>query len=97
MSEFWFARRFPVGHRRNAMSPVSSEGWLVVYAFIAAMGVGALLFLWLGLSGSIVAGVIVFVLFAIAGGGGFLWMAGTKGDTARTVDDYRRMGQGERT
>ena len=56
MSEnrYCFARRFPVGNPRNAMSPVTPEGFRVVYTFLAwmiggvvAAGVVAALGLWI--------------------------------------------------
>ena len=43
MTEYWFARRFPVGNPRNAMAPVSEQGWNVVRRFIAWMVGGAIL------------------------------------------------------
>lgn len=33
----WFARRFPVGNPRNAMSPVNRAGYAVVVGFVGAM------------------------------------------------------------
>ncbi len=36
MSRYWFARRFPVGHPRNAMAPVSTEGFVTRFAVDAA-------------------------------------------------------------
>jgi flagellar biosynthesis protein FliP len=41
--EYWFARRFPVGHPRNAMSPINEQGWNVVRKFIIWMVAGAVL------------------------------------------------------
>jgi hypothetical protein len=52
MGDFWFARRFPVGHPRNAMAPVRREGWLVVLAFVAGLIAGAVIGAWLGLAGA---------------------------------------------
>ena len=96
MSDYWFARRFPLGHPRNAMAPVSREGWIVVVLFIAAMAVGGIAFIALALAGAFILGLVVFVLLAAAGGGLFILLAGMKGDSGRTVDDYRSP-TGERT
>jgi hypothetical protein len=89
MSDFWFARRFPLGHPRTAMAPVSREGWIVVVAFIVAMALGGIIFILLALAGAFVLGLVVFVLLAAAGGGLFILLASAKGDASRTVHDYR--------
>lgn len=88
-SEYWFARRFPVGHPRNAMAPVRQQGNFVTWAFVGGSVLGALCFAVLGLNGQIIAGTIVFVLMAIASGGMFIGMASSRGDKQHTVDDYK--------
>ena len=87
--KYWFARRFPVGHPRNAMAPVSREGWWVVWVFVAAVVVGALGLLFLGMNGQIVSGIAMFVILALLGGAMFIGMAQTRGDKDRTVEDYK--------
>lgn len=94
MAKYWFARRFPVGHPRNAMAPVSPEGFGVVRTFIAWMiggAVAALIlllatfavpFLWIGAP-------IVFVACAAYGGWYFISQAQGRGDHNHTVDDYK--------
>ncbi|MEJ0098149.1 MAG: hypothetical protein WDM84_09880 [Bauldia sp.] len=96
-SRYWFAilSRSGVGNPR--MTPVSREGWLVVGGFVAAMLVGALLFVWQMIADHVAAGVILFALFAIIGAGGFLWASVAKGDRTRTVADYRAMRRGGTT
>ena len=89
MSDFWFARRFPVGHSRNAMAPVSREGWLVVASFIASMLLGGVAFVALAVSGDVIIGAAVFAAVAIFGGGAFVTAAMAKGDRNHTVADYR--------
>jgi hypothetical protein len=86
---YWFARRFPVGHPRNAMAPVSREGWWVVWVFVTAMAVGALGLIFLGLNGQIVSGIAMFVVMALLGGGMFIGMAQTRGDRRHTIEDYK--------
>jgi purine-cytosine permease-like protein len=90
MSDYWFARRFPVGHPRHAMGPISREGWLVVLAFVLAMIAGAVIGMWLGLSGAPFWGVISFAVIAIIAGAVLIVMANSKGDHQRTVADYRK-------
>ncbi|OEO32464.1 hypothetical protein VW23_011645 [Devosia insulae DS-56] len=89
MAKYWFARRFPVGHPRNAMGPVSREGWLVAWAFVASMAIGGLGFLGLALTGSPLLGIAIFVVLAASGMGLFISLAGRRGDTQHTVEDYR--------
>ena len=88
-TEYWFARRFPTGHPRSAMAPVSRKAMYVVWAFVGGMVLGALCFLFLGLNGQIIGGVIVFALMAAASSGMFVGMAMSKGDKQHTVEDYR--------
>ena len=94
MSEYWFARRFPVGHPRNSMSPVNEKGWAVVRAFIWWMVGGALGALALVLIGLFVlpyvwiAAPIIFFACAMVGGWSFILAAQMHGDTQHTVDDY---------
>lgn len=97
MSEYWFARRYPVGHPRSAMAPVSREGWLVAASFAASMILGVVAFAALAIGGDIIIGAVVFVAVAIFGGGAFVTAAMAKGDRQHTVADYRsgRVGNGD--
>jgi hypothetical protein len=91
MSDYWFARRVPVGHRRNTLAPVSGEGWMVVLVFVAAMAVGGIAFIALALSGLFLPGLGIFVLLATLGGAAFIIFAVRKGDRNRTVSEYRSL------
>ena len=95
-NKYWFARRFPVGHRRNAMSPVTQEGWNVVKAFVGWMTGGAaaavvlvLLALYFGQWWLYVVAVLVYVACAAYGGWYFISTAMKRGDPNNTVDDYK--------
>lgn len=90
-ARYWFARRFPVGHPRNAMSPVNRAGYAVVVGFVGAMLVGAVGWAALTQLGLFVVGLAVFVILTAAAGGAFVWLAQVKGDHQRTVADYRKM------
>ena len=97
MTQVWFARLSSRGRGGARMTPVSREGWLVVAGFVAAMLVGALLFVWQMVADHVALAVVLFALFAVAGGGGFLWASVARGDFTRTAADYRAMrapGQG---
>ena len=73
MTEYWFARRFPVGHPRSSMSPINDKGWAVVRAFVWWMAGGALGAIALALLGLFVlpyvwvAAPIIFFACAMAG------------------------------
>jgi hypothetical protein len=98
MSEarYWFARRFPVGHPRNAMGPVNAEGWAVVRTFVAWMTAGAivavicaLLGLYLNQWWLYVVAVVAYVACSVYGGWYFISTASRRGDPNNTVDDYK--------
>ncbi len=88
MSEFWFARRFPVGNRRNSIAPVSREGRLVVAGFIFGMLLGALVFMAMAAAGELILGAATFAVIAGLAGGGFIIVAQKRADQKHTVDDY---------
>ena len=102
--EYWFARRFPVGHPRNAMSPVTPEGFRVAWTFVWWMVGGAVAWLVLGglAAWSITAsgigplawvlgvlGPVVFIGCAIYGAWHFITQAQNRGDHNHTVEDYK--------
>jgi predicted branched-subunit amino acid permease len=87
--DYWFARRFTYDHPRASMAPVTREGWMVVWAFIACILLGGILFGLCMFAGMPVIGIVLFVLFAFAGGAGFILLANLKGDPERTVAEYR--------
>jgi hypothetical protein len=89
-AEYWFARRFPVGDRRNSFAPVHWKGWAASAVFVTVLTIGALAFAWMGAGGYLVQGVVVFATAAVVGGGWFIAVARTKGDNTRTVADYRK-------
>lgn len=94
-NKYWFARRFPVGHPRNAMAPVTPEGFAVVKTFVTWMIGGALVaVILLALGFTVVpfawiAAPIVFVGAAAYGGWSFIRAAQGRGDHNHTVDDYK--------
>jgi len=85
--DYWFARSRRPGS--NRMSPVNAKGWFVVAFFVACMLIGAGLFGVLMFEGKIMAAVVTYALFALVGAGTFIWLAYSKGDRARNVDQYR--------
>jgi hypothetical protein len=94
VSEYWFARRFPVGHARNAIAPVTRQGWLAFGAWGAAMLAGSGVFLWLAVSGAFFGGLVVFVVVAIVATWILMAVVWRHSDNARTVEDYRRIPAG---
>ena len=94
MTEYWFARRFPVGDRRKSMAPMHWKGLAVVAVFMAAMLLGGIAFLWMAALGQFAHGLVAFVLAAALGAGWFITIAYAKGDHERTIADYRKDGSG---
>ena len=88
--EYWFARRFPVGHARKALAPVHWKGWALSAAYMLVLAAGGFAFAWLGAGGRMVEGVIAFALAAAAGASGFIVIAEATADKSRTVEDYRK-------
>lgn len=90
-NRYWFARRFPLEVGGDRMSPVSREGWMVVWAFVAALvaGFAALLVFALILQKPLVGFVIMLVL-ASFGMTAFLFLAQQRGDKRHTVEDYKQ-------
>src|SRR6218665_2708161 len=93
--EYWFARRFPVGHPRNAMAPVSKAAMGIVKTFLGWMiggAVAAIVLLMVGFTAVPwlwVLAPIVFVGCAAYGGVYFVTEAMRHADRNHTVDDYK--------
>lgn len=96
-TEYWFARRFQVGHPRNAMSPINEQGWNVVRKFIVWMAGGAIVAavvavifaLWVPVPFLWIAGLLIFPLAAAYAGYSFIAAAQGRGDHNHTVEDYK--------
>lgn len=92
MTEYWFARRFPVGHPRSAMAPVTREGRMAFVWFLGAMLAGAVVWAILVLTakatGAIMGGIVFIAATAFA-----MWRLLSAvvrhGDRNHTVEDYR--------
>lgn len=95
-NRYWFARRFPVGHPRNALAPVTPEGHAVVRDFVLWMAGGvvlAVLLLLVGLTVVPFAWVlapIAFIACAVYAAWKFITTAQGRGDHQHTVDDYKQ-------
>jgi hypothetical protein len=90
MTEYWFARRFPVGSPRNAMAPVHWKGYAIVAVYVTLLVLGGMAFAWLGASGDLIKGAVIFGASALIGAGLFIFLSNSKGDKTRTVAEYRR-------
>jgi hypothetical protein len=94
--EYWFARRFPVGHARNAMAPVNEQGYAAVRTFVSTMTSGAIVAIvlsfvafWISQPALYVAGGIAFVAAAAYAGWRFISLSVSRGDNKHTVEDYK--------
>ena len=91
---YWFARRYPLGSPRNSMTPISPEGYKVVWTFIGAMFGGALIAVlllvlsvwapWLQ-----VLAPLAFIAATVWGSWRLISLAQSRGDTQHTIDDYK--------
>ncbi|HYD85846.1 MAG TPA: hypothetical protein VEA80_00060 [Vitreimonas sp.] len=88
--EYWFARRFPVGDRRNAFAPVHWKGFVAAGVFVLTLLIGGFAFAWMGASGDLMWGSVVFAVTAFVSAGWFITVANAKGDKTRTVADYKK-------
>lgn len=90
MTEYWFARRFPLGHGRAGMTPISWKGWLVVATFFAVLAIAIGVAIFMNATGRTIEGVEIFGIAMFVD---FLWYGTTtrrRGDRIRTVSDYRK-------
>jgi hypothetical protein len=94
--EYWFARRFPVGHPRNAMSPINEGGYAAVRTFVSTMTSGAIaavvlsfVAFWLLQPVLYIVGGIVFVAAAAYAAWRLISVSMSRGDQNHTVDDYK--------
>jgi hypothetical protein len=88
--EYWFARRFPLSDPRQSYAPVHWKGYAVSLIFVAALTAGGFAFAWLGASGDMFTGILIFSGVAIVAGAWFILTAKANGDPVRTVADYRK-------
>jgi hypothetical protein len=88
--EFWFARRFPLGHARQGYAPVHWKGWAATFGFFATLlGAGAYFFWDAGVEGNVVQGAAVFSVVAFIGTAWYLLLVRANSDTLHTVADYK--------
>jgi hypothetical protein len=88
--EYWFARRYPLGDTRQAIAPVTWQGYAVSMTFVLALTAGAVGFAYLGASGDLFMGIMLFIGVAIVAGAWFILTAKANGDPIRTVADYKK-------
>ncbi|MCC6734602.1 MAG: hypothetical protein IT534_00575 [Bauldia sp.] len=87
-NEYWFARRFPVGHKSNALAPVTKQGRMVGLLFTALMIVGGAIGAAVAAAGDFILGICIFAVLGGIGGAMFIIVAQQKTDREHTVEDY---------
>jgi hypothetical protein len=88
--EFWFARRFPLGHARQGYAPVHWKGWAATLAFVLALAGGGAFFAWDAIvEQNLVRGAAVFIVAAFVGIAWYLLVVRANSDTLHTVADYK--------
>jgi hypothetical protein len=90
MSDYWFARRFPLGSPRAGLSPIHWKGYAVVAIYITGLIIGGVAFAWFGAQGNMPEGILYFVLAAFLSTIFYITVTRQKGDRIRTVADYRK-------
>jgi mannose-6-phosphate isomerase-like protein (cupin superfamily) len=95
MTEYWYARRFPVGHWRNAMAPISPKARRVVWVFAGGIAAGMLAFFISGFAGYWQIGAVIFAVLAAYSGWYYVVVPIKRFDRYHTVEDYKagRVGQ----
>jgi hypothetical protein len=91
MSDFWFARRFPLDSPRSAVAPVHWKGWALFGAFIVLDLIGGAAFAVLAMNGKFVAGLALFLGLTLIGAGALMFFVLTKTDYHRTVEEHRAL------
>lgn len=92
---YWFARNIRVGHvgrdrYGKGVMPIAWQGRAVIAGFVAAMLLGGLSMLLIGLyTRFFPLGIAIFVTLAFGGAGTFLWAVVTKSDPDKSIADYR--------
>jgi hypothetical protein len=90
MTEYWFARRFPMGDRRQSMAPVHWKGVVVAVGFVVAMVLGALAWAWMAQTDRPVEGLQIFLVVAFVDAIWFITTSRARLDRTKTVAEYRK-------
>ena len=95
MTEYWYARRFPVGHWRNAMAPISPKARRVIWVFAGGITAGMLAFFISGFAGYWQIGAAIFAVLAAYSSWYYFIVPIKRFDRYHTVEDYvaGRVGQ----
>jgi mannose-6-phosphate isomerase-like protein (cupin superfamily) len=89
MTEYWYARRFPVGHWRNAMAPISPKARRVIWVFAGGITAGMLAFFISGFAGYWQIGALIFAVLAAYSSWYYFVVPIRRFDRHHTVEDYR--------
>lgn len=90
MTEYWFARRFPMGDPRQAMAPVHWKGVVVGVGFVVAMLAGAAAWAWLVQTDRPVEGFELFLVIVFFDVIWFITTSRARLDRTKTVAEYRK-------
>lgn len=89
-AEFWFARRFPLGHARQGYGPVHWKGWVAMIAFALVLAGAGGYFAWDALvEQNFIQGCAVFIVATIAATAWIQLVVRANSDTLHTVADYK--------
>ncbi len=88
-TEYWFARRYPIGNGRNGMGPINWKGWLVAAIFVIGLLADGGVFAWFAFNDQVFKGATAFAFIAFMLGLWFIGISHKKGDHVHTIADYR--------
>lgn len=90
MTEYWFARRFPLGSGRGGVAPVHWKGHAVMALYVVTLVLGGVAFAWFGAHDNLPEGIAIFALAAFLGTMLYLSVTRHKGDPIRTAAEYKK-------
>lgn len=88
MTEYWFARRYPLSHTRATMAPVHWKGWLVMLVYALGLSGGLFTLAYFYRQMQTMEGVLAFVLIGFAFTMWYFAVRRAHGDRVRSVADY---------
>lgn len=88
VTEYWFARRYPLSHARGTMAPVHWKGWLVMLTYALSLGAAIFVLAYFYRQMQTMEGVLAFVLISFVMTVWYFSVRRARGDRVRSVADY---------
>jgi hypothetical protein len=88
MTEYWFARRYPLSSPRRAMAPVHWKGWLVMLSYALGLVLALVVAGYFYEQMDVVKGALGFVLIVFVMTMWYFSVRRMRGERIRSVADY---------